>query len=414
MSDNERCNEFPVGASNKSGLTPVFLEPTADENDECRVLRELRATPAVFDLIAETTGSELAVQAVLRKQFPDDIVRAAVSIHELRRRAASKFTRADQLWLDRQGLEQSTNEAISRHKAQRFTGPVWDLCSGIGSDTFSLAAHCDVTAFDINPAACLRTSWNAEAYGVAGRVQTRCEDVLQLSQFEGLVHIDPDRRPGSGGRVTRIEDYVPGLDYLRELMSRCRGGAIKVSPASNFGGKFPDAEIELISFQGECKEATVWFGDLVRDSLFRATVLPAGESITGHPLEVAVPVSPLGRYLYDPDPAVVRSGLVDVLADRLGLHRLDPAEEYLTSDQLIRSPFVQTFETLTNLPNNERDLKSWLRTSGFGQLEIKCRHIPVQADTLRRKLPLAGSDPGVIVFARLDGKARIIGARRPV
>ena len=383
-----------------------------DPNDECRILRELRATPLIFEQIAASSGSELSLQSVLRRQYPDDLVRAAVSLHQLRKRGNAKFTRAGQMWFDRQGLEQSTAEAVSRYKATRFAGTVSDLCSGIGSDALSLASRCDVTAIDINPAAGLRTLWNAEVYNVADRVQTRCVDVRELKDLDGLIHIDPDRRPGSGGRVSRIEDYVPGLDFLQELMTRCRGGAIKVSPASNFGGKFADAEIELISLNGECKEATVWFGDLARDSLYRATVLPEGESISGHPLQVAVPVVPLARFLYDPDPAVVRAGLVDVLADRLGLSRLDSSEEYLTSDQPVHSPFVQTFEVLNNLPNNERDLKGWLRTSGFGPLEIKCRHIPIQADQLRRRLPLNGSDPGVVVFARLDGKARIIVARR--
>ena len=394
-------------------MTTLSSDQTSEENDDCRLLRAVRATPALLDQIAAAKGTELALQVALRRQYPDDMVRAAVSIHELRRRAASKFTRADQMWFDRQGLEQSTNEAVARHKAKRFSGTVWDLCCGIGSDTFALASHCNVTAVDINPAACLRTEWNAEIYGVDDRVETSCRDVLQLADVSGFVHIDPDRRPGSAGRVSRIEDYVPGLDFLRDLMSRCRGGAMKISPASNFGGKFSDAEIELVSFQGECKEATVWFGELARDSLFRATVLPAGESIAGHPLEVAVPVSPLRHYIYDPDPAVVRAGLVDLLADHLGLCRLDDTEEYLTADQLVRSPFVQTFETLTNLPNNERDLKAWLRKSEIGQLEIKCRHIPIQADVLRRKLPLSGSIPAVVLFARLEGKARIIGARRP-
>ena len=276
-----------------------------------------------------------------------------------------------------------------------------------------LAAHCEVTAIDLNPAACLRTKWNAEVYGVEQRLRTECADVLDFSESTGLVHIDPDRRPGSVGRVSRIEDYVPGPQYLDQLMSRVEGGAIKIGPASNFGGKFPDAEIELISLNGECKEATVWFGSLARSAPFRATVLPSGESIAGHPMEVAAPVAPLGTYLYDPDPAVVRAGLLDVLADRLGLSRLDPAEEYLTSDNLVRSPFVQPFEVLTNLPNNERDLKAWLRQSEIGNLEIKCRHIPIQADALRRKLRPSGSASGTVVFARLEGKARIIGARRP-
>ena len=381
-------------------------------NDECRILRELRATPQIFEQIHVTKGAELALQAQLRKHYPEDIVRAAVSLHELRLKAKVKFSRADRMWLDRQGLEQSTSESVSKYKSIRFSGPVQDLCCGIGGDAIALANHCDVTAIDISPASCLRTRWNAEVYDVADRLRTETADIREWPTFDGLVHIDPDRRPGSSGRVSRIEDYVPGLEFLQRMMSHCRGGAIKISPASNFGGKFPDAEIELISLNGECKEATVWFGDLARESPFRATVLPAGESVAGHPLAVSVPVEPLGAYLYDPDPAVVRAGLVDLMAEQLGLSRLDPAEEYLTSDQRVISPFVQTFEVLTNLPNNERDLKGWLRTSDIGQLEIKCRHIPIQADKLRRKLPITGAVPGVIVIARLNGKSRIIGARR--
>ncbi|WP_397569536.1 class I SAM-dependent methyltransferase [Schlesneria sp. T3-172] len=393
-----------------------MTELPADENriakEECRLLQELRATPGLLEQISQSSGSELALQSALRRQYPDDLVRMAVSLHQFRLKARGKFSRAEQMWFDRQGLEQSTAEVVSRYKAQRFKGTVWDLCSGIGSDSMSLAAHCDVIAVDIHAPNCLRTMWNAEVYGVADRVETQCRDVRELTSFSHLVHVDPDRRPGSSGRVSRIEDYVPGLDYLNAIMPRCPGGAIKVSPASNFGGKFPDAEIELISLHGECKEATVWFGELASDALFRATVLPAGESISGHPLEVLVPVSPLGQYLYDPDPSVVRAGLVDVLADRLGLSRLDRAEEYLTSDHLVTSPFLQPFEVLENLPNNEKELKAWLRKASVGPLEIKCRHIPIQADVLRRRLPLNGSEPRVIVFARLDGKARIVAARR--
>ena len=389
------------------------LTHSSDEDEECRVLRELRDSPQILAQIQSSQGSELALQQILRRQYADDVVRAAIGLTQLRKRAAGKFRLASEMWFDRQGLEQSTAEAVARYKAKRFNGRVWDLCCGIGSDAIALAAHCDVIAVDINPAACIRSAWNAEVYAVANRVETRCLDVLLQTDLTGLVQIDPDRRPGSSGRVSRIEDYVPGLEFLHTLVQRCPGGAIKLSPASNFGGKFLQAEVELISLHGECKEATIWFGTLAREAPYRATVLPAEESIAGHPLEVLVPVAPLKQYLYDPDPAVVRAGLVDVLAHKLGLDRLDPAEEYLTSDHQVDSPFVQTFEVLANLPNNDRDLKSWLRASEIGQLEIKCRHIPIQADSLRKKLPLTGTAPGVILFARLNGKARIIGARRP-
>ncbi len=391
---------------------PVTVETLALPSDECRVLHALRQTPEILELIADWTDAELGLQAMLRRQYPNDLVRAALSLHELRRRAKGKFTRGDSMWLDRVGLEQSTSETVARHKALRFEGPAWDLCCGIGGDAVALAERCEVTAVDLNPASCLRTEWNAAVYDVGSRVTTLCADVASLTELAGLVHVDPDRRAGSGGRVSRVEDYEPGLPFLHELMTRCRGGAIKVGPASNFGGKFDGVEIELVSLAGECKEATIWFGELAGKAPFRATALPTGETIAGHPLDASASLAPLGRYLYDPDPAVVRAGMIDLVAERFGLNRLDGAEEYLTGDNLAASAFVEPFEVLADLPNNESELRAWLRTSDFGQLEIKCRHIPIQADVLRRRLPLPGDQPGVLIFARCDGKARAIVARR--
>ena len=392
--------------------TPMTADFPSDSEDECRILQELRQAPQILSQISAWTGAELGLQSRLRRQFSDDLVRAALSLHELRRKGQAKFSRAASMWFDRRGLEQSTSELVARHKAARFDDAVWDLCSGIGGDAIALAERCKVTAVDLSPAACLRTQWNAEAYDVAARIETRCEDVLKLGNLGGLVHIDPDRRAGSEGKASRIEDYVPSPAELLDMMSRCRGGAIKVGPATNFGGKFPDTEIELISLSGECKEATVWFGELAGTQPFRATALPSGETIAGHPLDAVASIVPLGRYVYDPDPAVVRAGLIDVVAQRLGLSRLDGAEEYLTAVNLVRSAFVHPFEVLAELPNNENDLRTWLRTSDFGQIEIKCRHIPVQAETLRRRLPLPGNQPGVVIIARIDGKSRTICARR--
>jgi hypothetical protein len=195
-------------------------------------------------------------------------------------------------------------------------------------------------------------------------------------------------------------------------MSEFKGGAIKLSPAANFVGKFPGAEIELVSLNGECKEATVWFGELGTPDLWRATVLPAGETLAGNPLDAFADVGPLGGYIYDPDPAVVRSGLVNLLSEKQGFTRLDDAEEYLTSNELIESSFARPFEVLAELPNNDREIRRYFRESEFGQLEIKCRHIPIQAETVRRKLELPGREAGVLVFARVEGKARAVVCRR--
>ncbi len=384
----------------------------AHGHSECELLGQLRASSRIFSDIAASQGNEFQRQKQLRQSYPEDVVRAALTLAELRDRAKTKFGQAADMWFERTGLEQATSEIVSRHKARRFQGVVWDLCCGIGGDAIALADHCEVTAVDWNPAMCLRTLWNAEAAGVAGRVSVQIRDVCTMEPPRELIHVDPDRRPGAGGRVLRVEDGVPGLERLQKLIASARGGAIKLSPASNFGGKFPQAEVELISLHGECKEATIWFGELAGTAPFRATALPSGATLAGHPLDALAERSPLGSWIYDPDPAIVRAGLVDLLAEQLGLCRLDDAEEYLTGDRYVESPFLQGFEVLSSLPNQEREIRHALRASDFGPLEIKCRHIPVNADQLRRRLPRQGDQPGVLIFCREQGRARAVLCRR--
>ncbi|QDU38308.1 RNA cap guanine-N2 methyltransferase [Maioricimonas rarisocia] len=387
----------------------------AGANDRVTTLRQLRDCPEIFaelQTLEQEGAGELAIQQRLRKQFPDAVVRAVVTLQELRRRAEPKFSRAAQMWFDRQGFEQATGETVAIHKAHRFTRPTWDLCCGIGADAIAIAANVAVTAVDHDEATLLQAEWNAHVYGVQDRFTPLLADVTTVDPGDDLIHIDPDRRAGNRGRAVRLEDYQPGPEFLDRMIAQRSGGAIKLSPASNFGGKFSGCEIELISLHGECKEATVWFGELAGEAPFRATVLPQGATLAGDPFDFDPVIDPLGRYIYDPDPAIVRAGLVDALAVEVSLSRLDDAEEYLTSDTLVKTPFARAFEVLDVVPFKDKALRGYFRAASFGQLEIKCRHVPVDASALRRKLRLDGSDAGVLIVARESGKARGVVCRR--
>ena len=388
---------------------------SSESHSELECFRQLHQSPEIFELIASHSGTEFQLQKQLREQYPEDVVRAALTLAELRMRGRAKFSRAGQMWFDRKSLEQATPEAVSNYKAARFSGSVYDFCCGMGGDLVALAQHARVTGVDLEPVLCQFARWNSEVYEVADRVSVINQPLEEVKDREGLLHIDPDRRPHSGGKVIRIEDYRPDLETLLELIQEFAGGAIKLSPASNFTGKFPGTETELVSLNGECKEATVWFGSLAGESEFRATAISKSggvTSIAGHPMDAFCSVTPPGGYLYDPDPAVVRSGLLDVAAAECDLNRLDAEEEYLTSSEPVDSPFFRRFRILDELSNQDRDLKKYFRSAEFGQLEIKCRRIPVPIEALRRKLSLKGKAPGVLVIARLDGKSRALVCER--
>lgn len=398
-------------------MPSLSVQEKNDDNNESALLHQLRAAPQIFTEISQLTGSDLQRQKQLRKTYADNLVRAALTLSELRQRAAKKFSQADKMWFDRKGLEQSTTEHVANYKAKRFSGTISDYCCGIGSDAIALSHKGDLLAVDLQPAACLRTEWNAKIYQTS--LETITADVTAFKHRGGLVHIDPDRRPHSSGKTVRVEDALPGLDFLQTLPRFFSGGAIKLSPAGNFAGKFLGVEHELISLSGECKEATIWFGDLAGKHEWRATALSVSENnkiieetISGDPLEAYVEVGAIKKYLYDPDPALVRSALVNQFAEENHLSRLDDAEEYLTGETLLQSQFVAPFEVLAELPNNEKEIRRWFRQSEIGQVEIKCRHIPVKIEAIRKKLPLKGNQPGVLIFARIAGRARALICRR--
>lgn len=373
----------------------------------------LADNPEVFVAVAEASGDALRAQKSLRARFPAEAVRLALSLTEYRRKAASRgFPHADRLWFDRVRLEQATAWPVARHKARRFSGIVQDACCGAGMDAIALAERAEVVATDIDPLACFIAKRNAEIFGAGSKITIRTQAAEELTSREGLLHIDPDRRSGKAGRAVRLEDYVPSLEILWQRMREFAGGAIKLSPAANFGGKFENVEMELVSLYGECKEATIWFGTLAGEESWRATALPSGETIAGDPLAAEPSCAPLRQYLYDPDPALVRAGLIDLFCAERAINRLDLAEEYLTSDGYIESPFVTGFRVLAELPNNETTLKRQLRNLKAGVVEIKARRLPVPIERLQKKLPRAGSRPLVVFFCRIADRARIVIAER--
>lgn len=369
----------------------------------------------------------LSAVSEVRAPGPSDLVRwrkgasaehvaAAVRLVEARRRARAKFSRADAMWLERTGLEQSTAELVARHKARRFEGAVADLCCGIGGDTLAFGERCHVVAVDIDPGMCRRTLWNARAYGAADHVAVVTMRAEQFSVPHGmLVHTDPDRRARAATRARSVSQYAPGLDFLHSLIKTTHGGAIKLSPASDFDAHFPrdSVEIELISLDGECKEATVWFGSLATCRR-RATVLPDGATWADRDAATSAtaPLRPVSSWIYDPDPALVRSGLLDTFALAHGLGRCAAGIDYLTGPELLDSPFLSPFAVAEILPFDLKRLRRVVKERALGPLEIKVRGLDARPEALRAQLRPPGPNPATLLLMGGTGPARVILARR--
>ncbi|HAD60155.1 MAG TPA: hypothetical protein DCG12_13000 [Planctomycetaceae bacterium] len=395
------------------------------DSRDLKLLNRLRDNAQLFEDIRSESGSELARQERLRATYEADLVVAGVSLEDCRSRAASRLPDGDRLWLTAKSLQQATAWEVALHKAARFPEGerVTDLCSGVGVDTAALLNRGPVTSVDIDEAMLLRAKWNLEAWRNASRVSSGHEwtpeqgDVCQLGPAElagmGLLHVDPDRRVNRDRAAKRLEQYSPKLEWMQEAVTSGASGALKLGPASNFQQKFPGTEIELISLHGECREATVWFGDLAGPHSFRATSLPTGETVSGDPLQAWCPiVDGPQEYIFDPDPAIVRSGLLDTIGEMHSMGRLDGGDEYLTSGGLPETAFLTSYFVEATLPNNMRKVKNHLRDDPCRDYEIKCRHVKVDATKVRRSLPVGKGPLKTLFFLRVNGRARVILARR--
>ena len=134
----------------------------------------------------------------------------------------------------------------------------------------------------------------------------------------------------------------------------------------------------------------------------RATMLDNGEDVTDADPDDCT-VAPAGRWIVDPDGAVVRAGLVRHYAARHGLWQLDPDIAYLSGDRLPEN--VRGFEVLEELTYSERRLRQALSARDVGAVEILVRGVDVDPDVLRARLRLRGSQRLSVVIARIGSGA---------
>lgn len=101
-----------------------------------------------------TDDDLLPLLARYREDYPVELLRAAVDLTRLRRKAAGKFACAAEMFFTRDTLEMASAEVVAAYTARRFAGlpNVLDLCCGIGGDTLALAAAAGhVIAVDRSP-----------------------------------------------------------------------------------------------------------------------------------------------------------------------------------------------------------------------------------------------------------------------
>ena len=381
-----------------------LLSPPGQE-----LLAELGADPR----LSEAAFLQYATR--LRKRYPAEGVTAALETAILRRQARAKFAQAERMYFTREALEQATPGLVAAYRSRHFAGCalVADLACSIGGDALPLAELTTVLAVDLDPLRLAMLRENSRALGLERRIAIREADLTSVdcAGCDGLF-FDPARRI-AGKRVWDVEQYLPPLSTIH----RWPGipiRAAKVAPGIPDEQVPPGCALEFISLDGELREATLWWRerpDERRTAILLSSASAAVERLDADPAAPPAPLAPPGRYLYEPDPAVIRAHAVADLAARIQAAQFDADIAYLSSDSLVSTPFARAWEIELALPFNLKALRAELHGRDVGSVTVKKRGSPITPEELTRQLKLKGARHQVVVLTQVADAPTVLLCR---
>ncbi|WP_431878789.1 THUMP-like domain-containing protein [Amycolatopsis sacchari] len=333
------------------------------------------------------------------RRIAGDRAAAVLETVLLRRKAGAKLDAAENWLFTGDALQQASASAVARHRASRLTGrDVHDVTCSIGADLAELARVAGrALGSDVDEVRLAMARHNCPDVPLVRA------DALRPVSRGAVVVADPARRDAKGRRW-RPEDFAPPLDQLAEAYAG-RDLAVKCSPGLDWAALPWADEVELVSLDGQVREACLWTGDLATAAR-RATVLrtdgPQWTITSDEPDDVGA--GEPGEWIIDPDGAVVRAGLVKHYGARHGLWQLDERIAYLTGDT--PPPGVRAFRVVEHGPYSEKTLRALLKRHDVGRLEILVRGLDVDPDALRKRLKLRGDADATVVLTRI-GRAPV-------
>ena len=355
-----------------------------------------------WDALAAAEGLPPTASNIAKvgKKFGDEPSRWAFEQWTLRERARIKFALADQMLFTRTGLEMSTHERTAAFHASLFgDAPVADLTCGIGADLIALAKRGPTRGFDIDPIHVSYAQHNLKVHGLEAEVS-----VVDASAYEGTdcLMIDPARR---SGRVRTLDpdQFSPTLTSAFELANRAPSAVIKLSPMlPDELLEQPNSKLIFVSHKGECCEALIVFGEEGRGAVH----VESGEFLESEPIDLTVDEP--DKYIYAADPAAIRAGCLGSFeAEALG-----DSNGYLTSSDLLQSPWLASFELIWSGKWHEKQVQEVIRTEGLKLEAVKTRGVQIDPAKVMKSLKPGGKDTAVLLLYCIGKSIRAIVAKR--
>ena len=399
-----------------------------------------------------------------RAKWPEIDMDLAVNCIESRRKLKGKM----QEWYDeprlvfprRLSAEQCSSSATGAYKADfaaiivSGSFKLADLTGGLGVDNWFFSKKASQVMYcEMLPELCNAAQHNFGVLGadnitvrnVAVSVESGAADEVFrtpgeiLSDFcPDIVFMDPARRGEGGKKVFLLEDCLPDILTIKdEIFEHTKHILLKLSPMADItmvcdrlGRKC--REVHVVAAGGECKELLVWMdkewdGDymihaveLHKDGELGVFSFAPTEEKACNVAPGKIPADSL--YLFEPGKALMKAGAFNLVAERFGLAKLGKSTHYYIFSGDAQSNLEdglcqlkrhgKVFRIMRLEPLDKRSIKAFGKD--FPKAEVTARNIPMDTDTLRKKLGVSSGDDAHIFGLKSDSHGNLLIAGETV
>ena len=326
----------------------------------------------------------------------------------------------------RLSIEQCSSEVTARYKASLLHGTTFaDLTGGMGVDCFFISQNFQHSDFvEANPELCALARHN---YGASERRDITihnesAEAYLSHCARVDALFLDPARRDSHGRKVVRIADCSPNVVELQDLMlQRARRVMVKLSPMLDISLALKELrhvkEVHVVAVDNECKELLFLMETSFEgEPVFTCVNLSSGQPTVSFTLSdeatAALPLAEApGRYLYEPNAALMKGGGYRLLCQRFNIQKLHRNSHLYTAETLIN-----------NFPGRIFEVEGWsvygkktkALLEGVDKASIAVRNFPMSVAELRKCLKIGDGEQVYLFATTLSDERRVmIRAHKP-
>ena len=404
-----------------------------------------------------------------RGKYPGIDIDLAVSCIESRRKLKGKvqewYEQEGMIFPLKLSAEQCSSSATGRYKAelaQKIAGKsgwtIADLTGGLGVDSWFFSQKASKVVYcEMQEPLCKAATHNykilkAENIIVNSLMVTSESCGMLAGHAPDIIYMDPARRGEGGKKVFLIEDCTPDVLGLKEnLFKISRHLLVKLSPMADITmvcDRLGDTcrEVHVVATGGECKELLIWMDrDWHQEATIHAVELNSNTPISAFTFRQSenvaqkdcwqcggIDMPPPARgcisrrsqaagvngatcqqsaaYLFEPGKALMKAAPYNLIASRFGICKLGKSTHYYIVDSTQKAEelklYGKVFVIKEWLSLDKRNIKEVGKK--YPKAEVTARNIPMDTDTLRKKLGVTSGDDAHIFGLKSDTEGNLL------